>query len=62
MYGGEVLNAKRDLPAGERRYRAALDAARRVQPPRVDLVVEAMRRLALIVEFAQREAEADSLV
>jgi len=61
LNGGEILTYKRDLPAGERRYRVALEAARRVQPPRADLVVEAMRRLALLVELNQHEAEADSL-
>ena len=61
LNGGEILTDKRDLPAAEKRYRAALDAARRIQPPHVDIVVEAMRRLALIVELTQHEAEADSI-
>jgi non-specific serine/threonine protein kinase/serine/threonine-protein kinase len=61
LMGGEMLNYKRDLPAAERRFRTALDAARRIQPLHVDLVVDAMRRLALILELMQREGSADSL-
>ena len=61
MLGGEIFNAKRDLPAGEKRYRAALDLARQIRPARPDLVVEAMRRLGMMLELSQREAEAESL-
>ena len=61
LHAGEVLIEKRNLPEAEQRYRAALDAARRVRPPRVDLVVEGMRRLAVLAQLGQREAEADSL-
>jgi eukaryotic-like serine/threonine-protein kinase len=57
----KAREAKGDLTGAERQFRDALATSRRLNPPHPELTIKALGGLAILAQFGQREAQAETL-